>query len=89
MASLRPQKVVLDYNRLSIMILISVVFYNEWFVYFKTYCSWPDVNHYYYEDNSGDLLKIMFVADPQIQGSHDSGFTLLGMIKLWDSDRQV
>ena len=88
MAHLRPQKVVLDYNRLSLMILISVVFYNEFLVYFKAYYSWPDVDRFY-EDNSDTLLKIMFIADPQIQGSHDSDFPLVGSIKLWDSDRYV
>ena len=87
MASLRPQKVVLDFNRLSFMILLSVVFYNEFLVYFKAYYSWPDVNLYYEDRKSDNLIKIMFVADPQIQGSHDSESRIIGAIKLWDSDR--
>ena len=80
----RSQRVVLDYNRLSLMIIISVVAYNELLVYLKSYSSWPDLELH---QGTPHLIKILFVADPQIQGAHDSQVPILGSLKRWDSDR--
>ena len=71
MANLRPQKVVLDYNRLGLMILISVIVYNEFLVYFKTYYYWPNVDRHFYEDRiSDDLLKISKLSAPAAPNWH-------------------
>ena len=50
-------RAALDYSRLSVMILLSVIFYNEFLVYFNTYRSWPELEQ-------KRMLKILFVADP-------------------------
>ena len=52
-------RAALDYNRLSLMIILSVVFYNEILVYFNTYRTWPEVEQQRF-------FKILFVADPVI-----------------------
>lgn len=52
-------RAALDYNRLSLMIILSVVFYNEILVYFNTFRSWPEVEQQRF-------FKILFVADPVI-----------------------
>merc|ERR1711964_28825 len=75
-------RAALDYSRLSVMILLSVIFYNEFLVYFNTYRSWPELEQ-------KRMLKILFVADPQIQGKNDMGNWLLGIITRWDSDRYL
>jgi len=75
-------RAALDYSRLSVMILLSVVFYNEFLVYFNSYRSWPELEQ-------KRMLKILFVADPQIQGKTDMNNWLLGIITRWDSDRYL
>jgi len=75
-------RAALDYGRLGFMIIISVVLYNEILVYFNAYRAWPDLEQ-------RRLLKILFVADPQIQGKNDMGNWLLGIITRWDSDRYL
>jgi len=75
-------RAALDYNRLSLMIILSVIFYNEILVYFNTFRSWPDVE-------KQRIFKILFVADPQIQGKTDMDNWLLGIITRWDSDRYL
>ena len=52
-------RAALDYNRLGLMIILSVVFYNEILVYFNTFRSWPEVEQQ-------RVFKILFVADPVI-----------------------
>ena len=52
-------RAALDYSRLSLMIILSVVFYNEILVYFNTYRTWPEVEQQRF-------FKILFVADPVI-----------------------
>jgi len=78
-----PQRVVLDYNKLSLFLLIGAVFYNELIAYYSAYSRWPDLKW------PTDSLRILFVADPQIQGvMYESPFPL-GPITRWDSDRYL
>lgn len=81
----RGQRAAVDYGRLSFMILFMVVFYNEMLVYFNSYRSWPGVEN----RPTQKLLKILLVADPQIQGANDMDNWLLGTITRWDSDRYL
>ena len=88
-----PQRVVIDYNKLSIMVLIVSIVYCEYMAYFSYYASWPKlpVNKLYKnkqkEESTEDVLKILFVADPQIQGYVNEGNS--GPIKRWDIDRYL
>ena len=78
-----PQRAVLDYNKLSLLLLIGAVFYNELIAYYSAYTRWPDLKW------PTDSLRILFVADPQIQGvMYESPFPL-GPITRWDSDRYL
>lgn len=67
-------KAVIDYSRLSLMVLTCVIFYNEFLVYFNSYRGWPQ------PASKKNLLKVLLVADPQIQGAHDMDNWLLGSI---------
>ena len=78
----RSQRPAIDYGRLSFMVVISVIFYNEFLVYFNVYRSWPTLRQH-------QLLKILLIADPQIQGAHDMDNWVLGTITRWDSDRYL
>jgi len=78
----RSQRPAIDYCRLSVMIVISVVAYNEFLVYMNAYRSWPTIDQ-------KQRLKILFVADPQIQGANDMDSYFLGIITRWDSDRYL
>ena len=86
------QRVVIDYNKLGIMVLLGAIFYNEYLAYFSNYASWPSLPVKKLIKNSQevdptDILKILFVADAQIQGYLHEGTT--GAIKRWDSDRYL
>jgi len=75
------QKAALDYNKLSFLLLIGAIFYNEFFVHFSAYNKWPSFS------SPEDCIRILFVADPQIQGlKYESS---LGAITRWDSDRYL
>ena len=86
------QRVVIDYNKLCIIVLLGAIFYNEYLAYFLNYASWPSLpfkklmkgNQ---KVESTDILKILFVADAQIQGNLNEGST--GPIKRWDADRYL
>ena len=91
-----PQRVVIDYNKLSVMVLfasIIYIIYSEYVAYFTHYASWPNIplkqlyKNNPSEQSAEDILKILFVADPQIQGYLNEGST--GPIKRWDIDRYL
>lgn len=88
-----PQRVVIDYNKLCIMVLLASIIYNEYMAYFSHYASWPKlpVKKLYKNDNeeesTEEILKILFVADPQIQGYLNEGST--GPVRRWDIDRYL
>ena len=83
MTSHRSQKAVLDYNRLSFMIIFCVIMYNEYVAYFSAYLSWPSL------ERRKTSMNLLLVADPQIQGANDANNVFLGMIYRWDSDRYL
>jgi hypothetical protein len=77
------QRAALDYNKLGFILLLGAVFYNEFFVYYSSYNKWPSLS------NSDDCIKILFVADPQIQGLKYERPFPIGAITRWDSDRYL
>ena len=89
-----PQKVVIDYNKLCIMVLLGAILYNEYLAYLSSYAGWPSIpmqklikKNNDQEEPLDNVLKIIFVADAQIQGMLNEGST--GPIKRWDSDRYL
>ena len=81
--TVRVQRANVDYGRLSFMIIFSVIFYNEIVVYFRYYAAWPEL------EQSSPVLKILFVADPQILGFEDQDNVFVSWIARWDSDRYL
>ena len=88
-----PQRVVIDYNKLCVMVLLASIIYNEYLSYFSHYASWPKLPikplhiNSPEETSTDNILKILYVADPQIQGYLNEGST--GPIKRWDIDRYL
>ena len=80
--SVKVQRINIDYGRLSLMIILSVIFYNEIVVYFRYYAAWPELEQ-------SPILKVMFVADPQILGNEDQDNAFVSLIAKWDSDRYL
>ena len=62
--------------------LATVIFYNEIVVYFRHYVAWPEIEQ-------APILKILFVADPQIIGNKDQNNAFVTWIAKWDSDRYL
>ena len=62
--------------------LTTVIFYNEIVVYFRHYVAWPEIE-------KAPILKILFVADPQIIGNKDQNNAFVTWIAKWDSDRYL
>ena len=86
------QRMVIDYNKLCVIVLLFAIIYNEYFAYYSYYVLWPSLPISKLSKNtpkaeSSDILKILFVADAQIQGYINEGST--GPIKRWDSDRYL
>ena len=81
-ASVKVQRANVEYGRLSLMIIFSVIFYNEIVVYFRYYAAWPELEQ-------APILKILFVADPQILGNEDQDNAFITWIAKWDSDRYL
>jgi ethanolamine phosphate phosphodiesterase len=77
------QRAVLDYTKLSLILLFGAIFYNEFLAYFSAYTRWPTVKW------PSESLRILFVADPQIQGVLFESPFPLGTITRWDSDRYL
>lgn len=69
-----------------VVILTSVVLFNEWLVYAATSFGWPNLR------TSGDEhVRVLFAADPQILSllsSSEPNFPL-SLITVWDADRYV
>ena len=66
----------------------------EYMAYFSYYASWPKLpvnkvykDKIYKEESEDNILKILFVADSQIQGYLNEG--IIGPITRWDSDRYL
>ena len=71
-------RAVVDYQKLSAMILIAVVLYNEYYAYYAAYTSWP---------HKGTGTSVLLVADPQLQGLEDE--RRAGSVTRWDADRYL
>ena len=72
-------RAVIDYQKLAAMILVAVIFYNEYYAYYSAYATWP------YEEEGG--TNILLVADPQLQGLRDERH--FGSVTRWDADRYL
>jgi len=79
------RRAVLDYNKLSVMIILGAVLYSEYFAYYSAYSRWPSLP---IQQKDG-ILKILFVADPQIQGLLHEGSQPWAAIRRWDADRYL
>ena len=77
------QRAVLDYNKLSFLLIVGAIFYNEFLAYYSAYSRWPSIKL------PSESLRILFVADPQIQGVLFESPFPLGPITRWDSDRYL
>ena len=73
-------RAVIDYQKLAAMILVGVIFYNEYYAYYSAYASWP------YEEE-GESASVLLVADPQLQGLRDERH--FGAVTRWDADRYL
>ena len=62
-------RAAVNFRKLAIIILVGVIVYNEYFVYFSAFWSWPS-------KRSGQKT-ILLVADPQLQGvQNEPGFPI-------------
>jgi hypothetical protein len=77
------QRAVLDYNKLCLILLVGAVAYNEFLAYLSAYSRWPSLPW------QTGTLRILFVADPQIQGVLFESPFPVGPITRWDSDRYL
>ena len=78
-------RAVVNFTKLSLMILLAVVVYNEFLAYSASVAHWPTVK----PGDKGSQVRILLVADPQIQGYRDEPAGLMGHIYRQDSDRYL
>lgn len=76
---------MINFNKLCLLILLGTVAYNEFFCFYLAYLSWPRL------PASDDLTSstVLFIADPQIQGTRHEPPGILGTLSRWDSDRYL
>ena len=65
-----------DYKKLSLILLLTSVAYNEFFGYYSSYLGWPSEAHIHEKRN---LVTFALIADPQIQGFDDEPKGFLGV----------
>jgi hypothetical protein len=66
---------------------LSLIFYNEFLVYWISYINWPSV-HNYSTSKTNESYRLLLVADPQLIGENDEPW-FLSWIAQWDSDRYL
>ncbi|GAB6032770.1 hypothetical protein CHUAL_011634 [Chamberlinius hualienensis] len=74
--------------RFVILVTLSVIAYNEWLSYTLSKFDWaqlPNISPH----GKSEVVRLLFVADPQIQGYHYEPAGLVGAITRWDSDRYL
>jgi len=71
-------------NRLSVFLLVIVVFYGEFLTYWLHTLSWPRL-----APVTDNVTLLLLVADPQIPGLRHEPSGLLGMVRRWDCDRYL
>ena len=74
----------MDSTKLSLMIIFGAIAYNEFLAYYLSYLTWPSLPT---KSSTPDWLRVLLVADPQIQGYCNEGF--YGRIRRWDIDRYL
>ncbi len=58
------RKMMVNFNKLCLLVLLSTVVYNEFICFYLAYLSWPRVAA---PDTTSSV--VLFIADPQIQGA--------------------
>lgn len=77
------QRVLPNYPKLVVILVFGAVVYNEFAVFFSATLRWPSF------PDADETLRILFVADPQLQGiQHEHPFPV-GALATWDSDRYL
>ena len=78
-----PARPVVSPRHILLLALFSVLLYGEWYDGWRTARSWPPLPP---EHDSGSV-RLLLVADPQLQGERNEPAGLLGWLTRWDSDR--
>lgn len=68
-----------------ITLTLVVVTYNEWIAYTISKFDWVDLP----SDKLENCVRLLLVADPQIQGYYYEPAGVIGAITRWDADRSV
>ena len=66
-------------------ISLSLVFYNEFAVYWLNYASWPGIDTLKLD---ADSVRLLLVADPQLIGENEEPW-YQSWVARWDSDRYL
>jgi hypothetical protein len=70
-------------KKLVVLLVFGVVVYNEFAVFLSATLRWPSF------PSPDECLRILFVADPQLQGDKREHPFPLGALATWDSDRYL
>ena len=69
------------------LLALSLLFYNEFLVYYMNYMNWPQLQTVKKAQNQSDQsVRLLLVADPQLIGENDEFY---GWLARWDSDRYL
>ncbi|KAF0302578.1 uncharacterized protein FJT64_025320 [Amphibalanus amphitrite] len=82
---LKPRVIrpVVSPRHILLLALLSVLLYGEWYDLWHTARAWPALPG---EHPSGSV-RLLLVADPQLQGERNEPAAPLGTVTRWDSDR--
>ncbi len=59
------RKMMINFNKLCLLVLLVTVVYNEFLCFYLSYLSWPSLP----PTDDVTASAVLFIADPQIQGS--------------------
>ncbi len=59
------RKMMINFNKLCLLVLLVTVVYNEFLCFYLSYLSWPRLP----PTDDVTASAVLFIADPQIQGS--------------------
>ena len=66
-----------------LLALLSVLLYGEWYDGWRTARGWEPLPG----EHPAGSLRLLLVADPQLQGERNEPAAPLGSLTRWDSDR--
>lgn len=68
---------------------LSLIFYNEFLVYYISYINWPSLHFSNHTTKSvNQSIRLLLVADPQLIGENDEPW-FVSWLARWDSDRYL